>query len=621
MPRITRLFPVPEGYSDWPSALAALREEREMAVTRPHRDRLFTKKHETRRTLAEKAEKAREAARKAAEDARLAGENAKIAAREAERAVKSLETRKKSQNYVFGPEIPKLLDSPPKNLPAAPAAPPPQMISGLDPMSAARMAVLRLKYQQEFGSASLIQGIHDKLPPPHPKQAEIEASGAKRVVINAGRRGGKTTEAARVAIIKMCEGKRVLLASTTQDQADAFWEKCKEWLKDYIDDGTIEKNETRRILTLKATGGRIKVKTASDADTLRGDYADFLVLDECAMLDPDAWNLVGAPMLLDNDGDAWFISTPRRRNWFFNLYQQAKNDETGRWAAFHFSSFSNPHLSAEALAELASELDEDSYKQEILAEFLEGEGAVFRNIHANMTAPLDALATEHAWKGHLVMAGVDWGQQNDYTAISVVCVTCMQELYLERFNQIKWAVQRDRLLTVCKTWGVNLVLAEENSIGSVNIETLRDDDFLNIRGFDTNSVTKGQLIRALSLALERMSVRWLPIQAATIELESYEAKILRITGHVQYGAPSGMHDDTVIARALALHAALNLMPAPAPLVSSGHFITGRAGTPFSMGIDGRISRYAPGSIEAKPGRVRSFVPPGGGIGSTGRRAN
>ncbi|NIV32808.1 MAG: terminase, partial [Anaerolineae bacterium] len=57
--------------------------------------------------------------------------------------------------------------------------------------------------------------------------------------------------------------------------------------------------------------GRIRTKTAWDADSLRGDYADLLILDEYATMDPSAWELVGAPMLLDNDGDAVFIGTPK----------------------------------------------------------------------------------------------------------------------------------------------------------------------------------------------------------------------------------------------------------------------------------------------------------------------
>ena len=65
-----------------------------------------------------------------------------------------------------------------------------------------------------------------------------------------GRRAGKTTLAARVSVKKMLEGRRVLLASTTQDQADAFWDKVKAWLYEVTEFGVIEKNEQRRIMLM-----------------------------------------------------------------------------------------------------------------------------------------------------------------------------------------------------------------------------------------------------------------------------------------------------------------------------------------------------------------------------------
>ncbi len=266
-----------------------------------------------------------------------------------------------------------------------------------------------------------------KLPKPHGKQQDILTHPAKRKVICAGRRGGKTTLAARVAVKKMLQGRKVLLSSPSQQQADTFWDKCKSWLGDPIVAGVVVKNEQRRTLEFAAKGGRIRVKTASDADQLRGDYADFLVLDECAYLAPDAWQEVGAPMLLDNDGDAWFISTPARRNWFYHLYARGVGDGE-RWAAWHFTSFDNPYLSQTALNEITSDMTEDSYKQEILAEFLEGEGAVFRNITANLTAPLNATPEQHA--GHNLLMGVDWAQKHDYTVLSVGCATCKQEVAL-----------------------------------------------------------------------------------------------------------------------------------------------------------------------------------------------
>ena len=370
-------------------------------------------------------------------------------------------------------------------------------------------------------------------------------------MVNAGRRAGKTTVAASVASEKMMKGRRVLLASTTQDQADAFWDKCKSWLNDPIESGVIEKNEQRRILTCPATGGRIKVKTASDADTLRGDYADFLVLDECALLAADAWDKVGAPMLLDNDGDAWFISTPLRHNWFFHLYQKAQADTTGRWAAITFTSLDNPYLSRVALDEIASDLTEEAYRQEILAEFLEGEGSVFRNITANLTAPANAQPIDHY--GHRIVMGVDWAQKNDFTALCVLCSDCRCEVALDRFNKIEWAFQRARLETLAKKWGVRHIEAEENSIGSPNIEALRREG-LPVVSFTTTAASKPPLIQSLALSFERNECKWLNMPVATAELEAYESKVNATTQRVSYSAPDNFHDDTVIARALAWRA-------------------------------------------------------------------
>ncbi|HEY6021324.1 MAG TPA: hypothetical protein VIY48_15900, partial [Candidatus Paceibacterota bacterium] len=155
--------------------------------------------------------------------------------------------------------------------------------------------------------------------------------------------------------------------------------------------------------------------------------------------------------------------------------------------------------------------------------------------------------------GHYVVMGADWGMVHDYTALSVFCSNCACELELDRFNQNEWALQRERLITLYRKWNVQYVLAEENAIGQPNIEALHNDG-IPIEGFKTTMQSKGQIIRSLSLCLERNEARWRDIPVATGELEAYEAKVSKITGLISYSAPEGMHDDTVMARALALAA-------------------------------------------------------------------
>jgi len=253
-----------------------------------------------------------------------------------------------------------------------------------------------------------MQTITVTLPKLHNKQQAFIGSNAKRRVIVAGRRGGKTTGVSILAVEAMLSGRRVLEAAPIADQTEAFWASCKKYTAPLIRAKVITKNETERRLEMAGNGGRIRCKTAFDADGLRGDYADLLILDEYSLMKPDTWDEVGAPMLLDNDGDAVFIFTPKRKNHAHSLYARALGDDTGRWKAWHFTSFDNPYLSKPALAEITADMTDDAYRQEIMAEFLENEGAVFRNIAACMTAEATTPESTRSSGMNVLATSVPW---------------------------------------------------------------------------------------------------------------------------------------------------------------------------------------------------------------------
>jgi len=391
-----------------------------------------------------------------------------------------------------------------------------------------------------------------RLHKPHPKQAAIKASDAKRKVLACGRRFGKTTLVADVAIEAALRGYKSLFAAPTQDQIEMFWRCCKWSLEEPLQQKHIYKNETRHILEFPS-GGVIRAKTAWNADTLRGDYADRLFLEEFAMMSPEAWDEVGAPMLLDNDGDAWFLSSPKRRNHFHDFFVRGLQDTTGRWRSWHGTSHDNPYLSESALAEITRDMTDDAYRQEILAEFLENEGAVFRNLIACMSAP---KTTPEAHKGHRIVAGADWGKQNDATATSLVCADCRQEVAHDRFTEVDYTFQRKRLMSLWQKWGVVGVLPERNSMGDPIIEQLIEEGCPvsmgpdRKAGFMTTAKSKPPLIESLALAFEREECQWIDERVWLGELQAYECKINQ-QGRSSYSAPDGVHDDTVIARALA----------------------------------------------------------------------
>jgi hypothetical protein len=272
-------------------------------------------------------------------------------------------------------------------------------------------------------------------------------------------------------------------------------------------------------------------------------------------MDPAIWEQVAQPMLIDTDGNAFFVSTGKKRNHFFLMGLIAQQNEDKRWAFFRFPTMENPFLSKDAIADLAKDMTEDIYREEILAEDVEGEGAVFRLYRDDFLPPqsIEEILAIHS--GHRGVGGLDWGRRHDYTALSIGCATCSQEVLLRRYQAEDYPTQRD----IIKGIVVQLVeggfpielLSEENAMGLPNLEQLREDG-VAVNGLMVRNTEKSQLVQGLRLTFEQRTWRWVWDQDGWRELEGYEAKVTP-QGHISYNAPEALHDDSIVARYLMLH--------------------------------------------------------------------
>jgi len=226
----------------------------------------------------------------------------------------------------------------------------------------------------------------------HPKQMAFIESDAKRIIVRAGRRSGKTYGLAIRSVQRFLKGRRQLYAAPTAEQLDTWWNLVCEMLDAPIRAGVFRKNENEHIIEANRGKLRMKGKTAWNADTMRGDYADDLLMEEYQLMNEDAWGVVGAPMLLTNNGDAVFVYTPpslysrsiskaNDRQHASKLYRKyAAEQEKGnkRYAAFTFTSHDNPHITAEALAGIVEDMSSIAYRMEIMAEDIdEAPGALW----------------------------------------------------------------------------------------------------------------------------------------------------------------------------------------------------------------------------------------------------
>ena len=382
------------------------------------------------------------------------------------------------------------------------------------------------------------------LPEMHPGQRRIIEQATRFNVLACGRRFGKTMLGIDLLIDKALDGLPVGWFSPTYKMLQEVWSELKRVTQPLQ---TRISAQDHRLELL--TGGLIDCWSLDAADSVRGRKYARVVLDEAAMVPglAEAWQAAIRPTLTDYQGDAFLLSTPKGINFFHECYQRGIDPLQPDWHCWHMPTVDNPYINPAEIEAARLELPDQVFKQEYLAEFMQNEGAVFRNIEACLTAP---VSTPDQHRGHRIVAGVDWGQKNDFTVISTVCANCRSEVELDRFNKIEWAFQRARLRAVYDRWQVSDILVETNSIGGPNLEALHADG-LRVRGFETTAASKSPLIQSLALALERSECRWLPDAIGKTELLAYESKINAITGRISYSAPEGGHDDTVMARALA----------------------------------------------------------------------
>jgi len=383
---------------------------------------------------------------------------------------------------------------------------------------------------------------------PHDAQRKVLECDSRFIVAVCGRRFGKTSFIPVLRAKSFVSGLHGAFFSPTYKMLSEYFRLIKHQFAPIIIDTNKQEHRFEFV-----NGGSLTMWSLDNADSVRGQRYHYADIDEAAMVRDlgDAWNAVIRPTLTDFEGKAAFWSTPKGAGTFFHsLYLRGMGDNP-EWKSYQFPTSANPFINPREIESARNELPQEIFRQEYLAEFIAGEGQVFRNILANLTAP-QATPSEH--RGHSLVAGVDWGQVNDFTVVSVVCTDCKSEVVLDRFNKIDWEFQRSRILQIFNEWNVQFALVEENSIGSPNLEALQKASVRNIKGFLTTAQSKPPLIQSLALAFEQSEIRWFNVPIATAELEAYEATRNEMTNRITYSAPKGMHDDTVIARALAREA-------------------------------------------------------------------
>lgn len=206
-------------------------------------------------------------------------------------------------------------------------------------------------------------------------QAEIATSAHRFKVIIAGRRFGKTFLSIRQLCYYAREPDRtVWYVAPTYRQAKMIAFKALK--KRLLELRWVRKiNETELTFELK-NGSTISLKGADNYDSLRGIGLDYLVLDEFADIDPEAWYETLRPTLADRKGGALFIGTPKGLNWAHDLYNMPLTDPE-EWISFQFTTLDGGNVTESEILAAQKTMDIRTFRQEFLATFENFSGRVY----------------------------------------------------------------------------------------------------------------------------------------------------------------------------------------------------------------------------------------------------
>jgi hypothetical protein len=340
---------------------------------------------------------------------------------------------------------------------------------------------------------------------------------------------------------------KLMFTSPVYSQASKIYKELMDGIRDC---GIIKKFNSAENSIIFINDSELFFKSVQLADNLRGYSIDYLFLDEAAMYKPDVFSAVLRPMLTVRGKKCFLFSTPKGKNWFYELYLKGMNNEP-RYLSYKGSSDMNPFANRDEINDARKALPENLFKQEYLAEFIDDGGSVFQGI--------SKISTLTKWQepipGDVYYAGIDIAMQGDYFVMTVLNKNG-DIVYAFRDTKKQMSFMLKQIDLVFKKYNPRYTLVETNGIGGGIYEFIAKIH-RSVAPFNTSNSSKQDIIEDLIFDIqeERVHIPTMEFFPHYInEMNTFSFTYSPKSRKVVYGALSGMHDDTVMSLAIANYA-------------------------------------------------------------------
>lgn len=298
-------------------------------------------------------------------------------------------------------------------------------------------------------------------------------------------------------------------------------------------------NESELTITL-LNGAVIWFKSAEKPDNLYGEDVFAAVIDEASRMRPESWHAVRSTLTATRGKVRIIGNVKGRSNWFYTLCRRAEggDPEMSYSKITAQDAVDGGVLAAEEIEGAKRDLPEDVFKELYMAEPSETGANPFGFKHIR-ACTMPTLSPEPP-----VGFGIDLAKSVDWTVLIGLDATA-SVCSFDRFQK-PWEETIDEIHNLTKK---KPALVDSTGVGDPVLEALQKGGHASqYEGFKFSSQSKQMLMEGLAVAIQQQKISF-PDGPIRKELEAFEYEYTR-TG-VRYSAPDGIHDDCVIALALA----------------------------------------------------------------------
>lgn len=287
-------------------------------------------------------------------------------------------------------------------------------------------------------------------------------------------------------------------------------------------------------------GSIIKFKSAEQRDSLRGDTADYLYIDEAAYVDDDIIAMV-TPYLNVPKGKMIMTSTPRfKQGMFYENYTRGVN-KIHHYYSINASDYDNSFfISEEQIEQYRMSMPKSAFKSEIMGQFLEDDEGVFAGY-------AKCIKRDITNKEPYVI-GIDWSSTGTDETVLTVFNKYNEMIDIIGYNDVDANELTDTIAEYINAnySTIKTVIVESNSIGSVYEQILKKKlrNKSCLRLFTTTNQSKRDAVDNLANMFLQGEITILDDIILLSQLSLFIATPTK-TG-ITYKGANNSHDDRVL---------------------------------------------------------------------------